>query len=320
MNTTAIKKPSAKRPRKKKVKHPPPLQWENRGPTAALASCPQEILDNILNRLNHPVEYIRLGKTCKALNQSVSNSSTWHRFTVHFSKNVKPNPRSKKTGTWKQIVSRNWKYVCDGCFGVSVKSNLNHCRIMAADTAGKTCWTCFVKEWREYHNSLPEFAKEPILRQTRMKRVKWEVVEILKWDAMKLYGLKRRQMSVLKCRMTTSNNWSHRYGDSPFYHLHAVRMLGAFVKPRMNAQKRDALEDALRCLANCIGERNHHYASKSCMYGLCLPFPPIASEIKHIASSKFIGLSFVKQHQMFVKAIDAEIKNAHGIQIKIELP
>ncbi|KAI8839582.1 bola protein, partial [Chytridium lagenaria] len=39
-----------------------------------------------------------------------------------------------------------------------------------------------------------------------------------------------------------------------------------------------------------------------------------------IASSKFIGLSLVKQHQMVVKAIDAEIKNAHGIQIKTELP
>ncbi|KAI8839580.1 hypothetical protein BC829DRAFT_421013 [Chytridium lagenaria] len=186
----------------------------------------RQILDNILNRLNHPVEYIRLGKTCKALNQS----------------NVKPNPRSKKTGTWKQIVSRKWKCVCDGCFGVSVKSDLNSCRIMAADTAGKTCWTCFVKEWREYHNSLPEFAKEPILRQTRMKKVKWEVVEILKGSAMKLYGLKRHQMSVLKCRMTTNKNWSHYY-VSHHYHLHEVKMLGAFVSGQKTMIRDSKTED-----------------------------------------------------------------------------
>ncbi|KAJ3104287.1 hypothetical protein HDU97_009363 [Phlyctochytrium planicorne] len=39
-----------------------------------------------------------------------------------------------------------------------------------------------------------------------------------------------------------------------------------------------------------------------------------------IASSRFKGLSLVKQHQLVVKAIDAEIKNAHGIQIKTEVP
>ncbi|KAJ3216994.1 hypothetical protein HDU67_008639 [Dinochytrium kinnereticum] len=34
-----------------------------------------------------------------------------------------------------------------------------------------------------------------------------------------------------------------------------------------------------------------------------------------IASSKFEGISLVKQHQMVVKAITAEIKNAHGSKL-----
>ncbi|KAJ3063343.1 hypothetical protein HDU98_000835 [Podochytrium sp. JEL0797] len=39
-----------------------------------------------------------------------------------------------------------------------------------------------------------------------------------------------------------------------------------------------------------------------------------------VASDKFKGQSLVKQHRMVVAAIDAEIKSAHGVQIKTEVP
>ncbi|KAI8839570.1 hypothetical protein BC829DRAFT_28635 [Chytridium lagenaria] len=67
----------------------------------------QEILDNILGRFDHPIDLIRLGKTCKTLNESVGSSSAWCQF-LKDSNVSKPNPRSKKSRTWKLIVASNW--------------------------------------------------------------------------------------------------------------------------------------------------------------------------------------------------------------------
>ncbi|KAI9351992.1 bola-like protein [Obelidium mucronatum] len=39
-----------------------------------------------------------------------------------------------------------------------------------------------------------------------------------------------------------------------------------------------------------------------------------------VASAQFKGLSLVKQHRLVVAAIEAEIKSAHGVQIKTEVP
>ncbi|KAJ3107177.1 hypothetical protein HK100_003619 [Physocladia obscura] len=39
-----------------------------------------------------------------------------------------------------------------------------------------------------------------------------------------------------------------------------------------------------------------------------------------VASEKFRGQPLVKQHRMVVAAIESEIKSAHGVQIKTEIP
>ncbi|KAI8839571.1 hypothetical protein BC829DRAFT_403767 [Chytridium lagenaria] len=133
--------------------------------TPALSSCPQNILDNILIRLQHPVDFIRVEKTCKSLNRRVKNSGTWRRFAMDLPRTIKPNSERNML-TWKLVVAGKWKTICDRCHRVFKKSQLYALHVVASNTWGKNCWSCFNREWKAYL----EMQRPDVLRKFKLQR------------------------------------------------------------------------------------------------------------------------------------------------------
>ncbi|KAJ3098401.1 hypothetical protein HDU97_004029 [Phlyctochytrium planicorne] len=112
-----------------------------------------EILNEICNKLPHPLPLIRLSMSCRRLRDFLEDNTLWKKYADKGK--IKPKPNAKKFQTWKQVLVKEWGHLCDRCFNFvdkrsMVSKNKDKDGCYAKTTFSKCCKTCYAVVQQEY--------------------------------------------------------------------------------------------------------------------------------------------------------------------------